>query len=190
MNDDKLKTLLTEADTTAGPASYGSVSAAGIRRRGKRRQIQIIAFPSAVAAMLLVGIGLWSLCTRTPTPPPESVAKIASLEEQIKQLQIQSAETLRLVREVVAAERNQAQLAALEAELAGIRDPLEQMREQADRSAYMLLCQADDFYREMGRAQAAIETYEQVIRVFPDSSWADQARSRLAQIRSNRDNRT
>jgi hypothetical protein len=190
MNEDRIKELLTQADGTAGPASYGSVSAAGIRHRARQRQIRFVAFPATAAALLLLGIGLWNWRSQPPASTHEPGERIASLEEQIRQLQIQSAETLRLVREVVAAERNQQRLVALEDELASIGDPLEEMRRQANETAYVLLCQADRFYREMNQPQSAIDTYEQVIRVFPESPWADEARDRLAQIRSNRTNRT
>lgn len=190
MNEDRIKELLESADRAAGPASYGPVSAAGIRRRAHRRQMRRVALPLAAAAVLLLGFGAWSIGTRTPQPPASgSEERIASLEKQVKQLQAQTESALRLVQNVLAQERQQQRLDALEAELASIRDPREEMRTQADQAAFALVYQADRFYRELKQTQSAIDAYEQVIRVFPQSHWAEEAKARLAKIKTNESNR-
>ncbi len=190
MNEDRIKELLESADRAAGPASYDPISVARLRRRAHRRQMKQIAYPLAAAAALLFGFCIWSVTTRTSLPPDSnSEQRIASLEEQVRQLQTQTASALKLVRSVVAQERQQRRLDALEAELASIRDPRREMQVQADKAAFALVYQADRYYRELKQTQSAIDAYEQVIRVFGESPWADEARSRLAQIKTDESNR-
>jgi tetratricopeptide (TPR) repeat protein len=184
VNEDQIKELLESVDRAAGLPSYGPVSAAGIRRRVHRRQTRQVAFPLAAAALLLLSFSIWSLTTKTPQPSGSgSEERIASLEEQVRQLQTQTESALRLVQDVLAQERQQQRLDALEAELASIRDPRQEMQAQADEAAFALVYQADRFYRELNQTQSAIEAYEQVIRVFPESRWADEAKARLARIK-------
>ena len=72
---------------------------------------------------------------------------------------------------------------ALEAELASIPDPAEQMKQRDEKTAFTLVYQADRMYREMNQAQSAIETYEQVIRLYPQNHWAEVARQRITEIK-------
>ncbi len=190
MNEDRIRELLESADRAAGPPSYGPVSVARIRKRAHRRRMRRVAFPLAAAAVLLLGLSIWSVGTRTSQPPvPESEQRIASLEEQVRQLQTQTESALRLVQDVLAQERQQQRLDALETELASIGDPRQEMLTQADKAAFVLVYQADRFYRELKQTQSAIEAYEQVIRVFPESRWAEEAKARLAKIKTNESNR-
>ncbi len=190
MNEHRIKEWLERVDRAAGPPAYGAVNAARIRRRVRRKQARQVAYPLAVAAVLLLGLGIWSVGTRTPQPSaPTGEERIASLEEQVRQLQARTESALRLVQDVLAQERQRERLDALEAELASIRDPIEQMRDQADRTAFTLVYQADRFQRELNQTQSAIEAYKQVIRLFPESRWADEARERLARIKSNGNDR-
>jgi tetratricopeptide (TPR) repeat protein len=139
--------------------------------------------PTAAAAILLMALGLWSITTRATKPAPQQQQQIASLEEQVKQLQAQTDATLRLVQGVLAEERQQQRLAALEAELASIPDPLAELEKQTDRTAFVLVYQADRLYRELDQTESAVEAYEQVIRLFPQNRWAEVARKRLAEIK-------
>ncbi|MBN1362900.1 MAG: hypothetical protein JW993_20040 [Sedimentisphaerales bacterium] len=187
MNDDRIKALLESTDRVAGRPSYGPLGVASVRRQARRRQVKTLALPAV--AVLLLGFGAWSVRTLTPEPAPRHDERIATLEEQVRQLQAQSEAALALVQEVLAQERQRERLDALEAELASIRDPREELRRQADRTAFTLVYQADRFYRELNQAQSAIEAYEQVIRLFPESRWADEARERLAKIKANGNDR-
>ena len=190
MNEDRIKELLESADRAAGAASYGPVSAARVRRLAHRRHMKQVAYPLATAGGVLLGLTIWSIGTKTVQPPvSDGEQRIASLEEQVKQLQVQTESALKLVQDVLMQERQQRRLDALKAELASIRDPRNEIQAQADRTAFVILYQGDRYYRELKQTQLAIEAYEQVIRVFPESPWADEARSRLAQIKTNESNR-
>jgi hypothetical protein len=141
--------------------------------------------------MLLVGAAVAYLCVRssTPVPVPPQDNQIASLQEQLRQLRQQSEATLRLVQEVVEQERRQERLRVLQAQLTSMTDPVERMRQQADKTAFALVYQADRMYRELNQTESAVETYEQVIRLFPENRWAEVAQNRLSEIKPLRINK-
>lgn len=189
MNDEQIKSLLEDADRAAGPPRYKVVRACEIRARLRRRRSVAIAAPAA-AAVVVCGLALWNL--RQPSEEPAAVPqeRIASLEEQVRQLQEQTETTMRLVHEVLAKERQERRLAALQAELASIPDPAQELQRQTEKAAFALVYQADRMIGEMNQTQSAVETYEQVIRLFPENRWAEVARERLARIRNQRFNKS
>lgn len=189
MNDKRLSELLRQADAAVGPPHLTGIGAAGIRRRIHRRRVAAGGVSTAVAAMLLVA-ALWHIPGSAKRMTGPQNQRIASLEDQVKQLKTQSEETLTLVRDVLAKERQQDRLNALEAELASIPDPVEQMKQQADKTAFTLVYQADRMYREMNQAESAVETYEQVIRLYPQNRWAEVAKQRIAEIKDSRTNKS
>jgi hypothetical protein len=184
MNDERMMELLQQADAADGPPRRIDVSAAGIRRRILRRRIAAGGV-FAVTAGALLAVGLW----QSPGPRPDAKEqRIASLEDEVRQLKTRTEETLALIHDVLAKERQQDRLAALETELASIPDPVEQMKERDDKTAFTLVYQADRMYREMNQTRSAVETYEQVIRLYPQNHWAEVARQRIAEIKNPRTN--
>jgi len=182
MTEDKIKNLLQEADRIAGTPEQVSVNISDIRRRAHYRRILFFKAPIAAAAVILVAAGIWSLLITTPQPP-EQHDKIASLETQIKELQASTDAAISLIHEVLEAERRQSRLNELEVKLASIPDPLEEVQKQVDKTAFILVYQADRMYRELNQTDTAVETYKRVIQLFPENQWAKVARERLAQIK-------
>ncbi len=190
MNNERIKNLLEDADQAAGPPRYKAVRTCDIRAQLRRRRSIAVAASTAAAAVLLCGLALWSGRSRPAEPAAEPQERIASLEEQVQQLRAQTETTMRLVQEVLAKDRQERRLAALQAELASIPDPAEELQRQADETAFTLVYQADRMIREMNQTESALEAYEQVIRLFPQNRWADVARERLARIRNQRFNKS
>ncbi len=191
MNEEQFRTLLQRADDVAGEPTIRGISAAGIRRRIRRRRIITTAVPLAAAAVITIAIATLSHPKPEPTPlPPPQPERIASLEEQVKQLQAQTDATLKLVQEVLEKDRQQRRLAALEAELASIPDPVQQMEERVDKAAFVLLYQADRLYKELNQTESAVAAYKEVIQLFPENQWADVARERLDQIERRQINKS
>ena len=185
MSDQRIEKLLQQADRTAGRPARVRVDIADIRRRANRRRLVNVAGPVATAAVLMIALGIWSITLRTtPTTPEQD--KIASLENQVKQLQARSDAAMSLIREVLEQERRQQRLDKLEAELASIPNPLEEMQKQVDKTASMLVYQADRLYRELNQTHSAVEAYSRVIRLFPENQWAQVARQRLKEIEDKR----
>ena len=189
MSEQEIEKLLQEADRAAGPPKRVRVDLVEILPRARRRRIVNMAGPMAAAAVLVLALGLWSITLRTPKTTPEQ-ERIASLESQVKQLQARTDAAINLIQDVLEQERRQQRLNELEAELAGIPDPIEEMQRQVDKTAFILVYQADRLYRELNQTGSAVEAYNRVIRLFPENRWAQVARQRLAEIKSKKSDQT
>ncbi|MHC4434331.1 MAG: tetratricopeptide repeat protein [Planctomycetota bacterium] len=185
MTEDEIRDLLQEADRIAGRPSRVGVDVFAIRRRAARRRLASLAGPVAAAAVLVIALGIWSHGIITPGPTAEQ-RRIASLESQVKQLQASTDAALALIHEVLEDERRQNRLDELEAELASIRDPLDEIQRQVDETAFYLVYQADRLYRDLNETKSAVETYKRVIELFPRNQWAGVARERLSEIESRK----
>ena len=97
-------------------------------------------------------------------------------------MQVTTDAALKLIHEVIEDERKQRRLDELQAQLAGIPDPREEIPKQIDKTAFTLVYQADRLYYELNRTDSAAEAYKQVIMFFPKNRWADVARERLEDI--------
>ncbi len=185
MEEDKIKSLLQKADQTAGrPGSVPTNLTSAIRRRARQRRFISLAAPLAAAAMVLIAFGVWRLMS-TPAGDTNEQVRLAMLQAEVQQLRAQTDSTLKLVREVIKRQRRRSRLQELEAKLARIPDPLEEMQRQADKTAFVLVYQANRMYNELDQKDSAIETYNRVIDLFPKSKWADVARRRLAEIQNS-----
>jgi tetratricopeptide (TPR) repeat protein len=185
VSEEQIRALLQRADEAGCPPVFGPMTAGRIRQQVRRRRIMIAAGPLAAAAVVLVGASL--LLTRTkPEAPQPQEQRIASLETQIEQLRAQTDATLQLVQEVLAKDRQERRLAALEAELASIPDPRLEIERQVDETAFILVYRADKLYKELNQTKSAVEAYKEVIQLFPQNRWADVARERLSQIERRR----
>ncbi|MHC4517141.1 MAG: tetratricopeptide repeat protein [Planctomycetota bacterium] len=190
MTEERIKELLQNADRAAGPPSFGRVTADGIERRIQRRRLVWVGIPAAAAAVVLLALGLWATSNRPGKPGAQQQQQIASLQDQVKQLQAQTNATLRLVQDVLAKDRQNQRLAALEAELARIPDPMVELAKQTDKTAFILLRQAEQLYYELNQTESAVEAYKQIIQRFPQNQWADVARERLTEIEKRRINKS
>ena len=189
MSEERMRQLLVGADKAAERPTFRDITAAGIRLRVHRKRLVKIAMPTAAAAMIAVAATLWVICVRLQSPQPEP-ERIVSLEEQVRQLQAQTDATLKLVREVLDKDRHERRLAALEAELASIPDPLKEIDRQVDKTAFILVYQADKLYKELNQTESAVQAYKEVIQLFPMNQWAQVARERLSQIEQRRINKS
>ncbi|MCP4258943.1 MAG: hypothetical protein GY774_15780 [Planctomycetes bacterium] len=190
MTEDKIKNLLQEADRRAGlPRPVSANLSAIVRRRAHRRHLLIsLTAPLAAAAVILIAAGVWNLAIRTSGHTKDQ-EKIVSLEIQLEQLQEKTDAAINLIQEVLVAEQKKQSLGELEAQLASIPDPLEQIQSQVDKTARILVYQADRLYSELNRTDSAVETYRRVIKLSPKSRWANQARQRLIEIESRKFNK-
>ena len=184
MKEDKIIDVLQEAGQTAGTLAPVSANLAdSVRRRARKRHFRNIAAPVAATAMMLIALGIWQL----PTEPgrKQEQERIVALEARLQQLQARTDTTLKLIREVLENERRQHRLEELEAKLASIPDPLKEIQEQIDKTAFILCYQADRMYREFNQKDSAVKTYNRVVELFPHSGSAEVAKQRLAEIQND-----
>ncbi len=182
MREDKIPSLLQDADRTAGPPSPVSVDFSAIRRRAGQRRLAASAVPVAAAAVVLVALSIWTAVIRTDRAAEEQ-KKIAALENEVRVLQARTDAALGLIREMVANEQRQRRLDQLQAELTGIPDPLEEVQKQVEQTAFIIVYQADRMYRELNQRDSAIRAYRRTIELFPQTESAEVARQRLEEIK-------
>ncbi len=196
MNEEWIERPLQSADRAAGEPRFRPITAARIRRRMQRRWVVRLAVPAAAAAVIAITAVVEILGTQAgkpqpqPEPQPQPQQRIASLEAQVRQLQAQTDATLKLVREVLEKDRQDRHLASLQAELARIPDPAREIERQVDKTAFILVYQADRLYKELNQTESAVRAYKEVIQLFPRNQWADVARERLSQIEHRRINQS
>ena len=190
MTEDKIKNLLKNADRMAGlPAPVSEHLPTIVRRRAHHRHMLIsMSAPLAAAAVILIAAGLWNYTIRN-TEKKEGQEKIAKLERRLVELQERTDAALNLIQDVLVADQKQRSLVELEVQLASIPDPLDEIQRQVDKTASILVHQADRLYRELNRTESAVETYNRVIELFPNNRWAQKARQRLIEIESRQFNK-
>ncbi len=189
MNEERIGQLVAKADEAAGEPIFRHITTAGIRRQAHRRRFVRVAVPTSVAAVIVLAAALSVISTHKEGSQPQP-RRIASLEEQVKQLQAQTDATLKLVQEVLERDRQDRRLAALKTELASIPDPVKEIDRQVDKTAFILIYQADKLYKELNQTESAVAAYREVIQLFPTNRWATVARERLSQIEQSRINKS
>ena len=182
MTEDKIKKLLQDADRIApAPACFTSALTVSIRKRQRYTRIIKISASSA-AALILIGAGLWALMIPLIGNNTPDRQKIAQLQTEVDQLRAKTDAMLKFVREVIESERRQTHLQELKAQLAAIGDPLVEIQENIDKTAFTLVYEANRMYTELNLKDFAVDAYQRVIELYPENKWADLARKRLTEI--------
>jgi|WetSurMetagenome_2_1015567.scaffolds.fasta_scaffold67555_1 hypothetical protein len=187
MTDEKLKNLLAQTDRIAGAPAEVNINIDNIRRRANRRRILYCARPIAAAASLIIAFALWQGTSKqTKTTPPTQPPLIASIDNQLQQLQDSTNQAIKIIQEIREKEQNQRASAELDTQLASIPDPLEKIQQEVDRTAFILVYSADRMYKELNLTDSAVETYKRVIELFPENQWAKVAQERLETIKTEK----
>lgn len=185
MTDDKIKDLLQKADQTAGMPVMFPVDIYAIYQRAHIRRIAKIATHIAAVFLFISALVIWSLLNRN-VESTMNHEQITPIQAQLMQLNASVDATLKLVNEALEEERKQNRLDELEAQLASISDPLEEVQMQVDKTAFILVYQADRMYREFDLKGSAVRTYKRVIKLFPKTQWAEVAQQRLAEMKNQK----
>jgi len=189
MSDERLKELLCQADEAAGAAPEpGEGLAKRVRRLAWRRRMFRLTLPAVAAAILMMGFGLaiWMSSNTNVTPPPkEGSGTFVNADEteriklELAQLQ-QEADTQReIINMLLEKQRREAELVSLEAELAAMGDPLDEIHRQVEQAAFNFFELAGKKYEEMNLKDSAIADYQMIIKLYPQTRWARLAREKL-----------
>jgi hypothetical protein len=185
MNDDRLKQVLQRADQLAGPAKPMAVDLGEIRRRAAMRRTAWRIGCGAVAAAVALCIWLGQASVRQPESQAASVAsvqRIVQLEAEVQELRASTEMALRVLQEVAEQQQRDRRIAEMKKTLAGIPDPMDQVRQQVSQAAERMVREGDRIWLERRYRQTAIARYKRVIELFPDNEWATVARQRLSHI--------
>lgn len=185
--EDKIKILLQKADQMTANVRPVHIDPAFLRRRASHRRLIInIAAPAAIAVILLFA-SIIVIQAGRPHKPSEQ-KQIVSLQQELKHLQAKTDAVLNLLQQVLEEERQTERLNELQATLASIPDPIEEIQRQVDKTAFILVYQADRLYRQSNKTDSAVQAYNQVIKLFPQNKWAEVARQRLTEIENRKPN--
>ena len=196
MKEDRLKELLQKADRTAPVPRVSPDLAKLVQKAAGRRRKARIAASLAAAAMAAVGITITGWLTqpgRTPVAAPQVVKQIASLQadtpEETSQLRAELDELRReidarmaIIEQMIVRQEQRERLAKLERRLAELGDPLEEVKQQLEKAACTIVYYADRKYNELNLIESAIADYQQVIKLYPQTIWAQKAQNRLENI--------
>jgi len=185
MAEDTLINMLRKADELAGPPTDVLVRASDLRRRVHRRRLTTATISLAGVIVVLFTTGTWRRGGQAERPL--ETLSITALQAQMKALQAKTEAALNLISEVLEQDRISRQMAQHQTELAGMMDGMERARQQVDKTAFILLYQADQLYLHLNQANDAAQKYQQVIRLFPQSRSAQIAQQRLNEIKDKTD---
>jgi hypothetical protein len=175
--------LLREADASAArPVAPAGNLGAAVRAVARRRRRVRAGIGSALAALALVTCGLYALrphgdgivVQRELTPP---VVSPEEARREIARLDAEARSRMAVVERVMATERRRSGVKERR-----VADPLLAVRREQDRTAYLLIYEADRLARKSEARERAVEEYRRVLALFPDTHWASVARERLVEL--------
>jgi hypothetical protein len=140
-----------------------------------------------IMTMLLMGLGVTFWVVGNPPPKSSAISTLADLQAQTEALSVTVNRLCEANLHISRLSRRRERVAQLEARLEVMNDPLEMVKTEVDQAARTLMISADTLSREPGLRQQAIRDYEQVIRLFPDNTWAQVARNRLIRMKTKKD---
>jgi len=189
MAGDPLGEWLRRADAASGPLPPLRTDLAGrVRRQARWRR----ATRTTAGALVLLAVGaVWALWPPAERPTENGAgpiaagtdrqAEIARLQEKVHRLQEEVEWRTVAVERMLTLETQQRRLADLRRRAAE-PDALDRLDQQTDQTAFTLVYQADRMHKELGLEAPAVEGYRRVIRLFPETRWAEVARKRLSEI--------
>jgi len=203
MNEKELQDLLQQVDQRSALPGWSDDLAERVRKKVRRRRQNKRKATTAIVLLLCVStVGLLTLNTKReakdlqPTvvaDRPGEVAKdsqesqeqIAALQTDVKQLEKQINERMAFLEKILAQQAQRNRLAELERKLAALGDPLEKMKRQMDDVALAIYYQANRKLTELNLREDAVAEFRQVIRLFPESIWAEKAQEKLQELNSS-----
>jgi hypothetical protein len=190
MQRDPLIELLKRADAGAPPPRLQTDLAQSVARRlAHRRQWRVL----TVAASLTAAAAVVALAIRLGPPPPLA-ARSGFATHAHEREQRSDAECARIRAEIARIGREASALQSVAARTRALltrqqrshqapappSDPRAEARAQLDMAVVLAVSQAERL--EATSAAVAITAYRDVIDVFPETTWAAQARRRLAAL--------
>ena len=183
MTEEKLKNLLAAADRAAGPPAPVSITLAAVTRRRTRHKLQRLTAVAAAAVAVIIAGGLWHWTAITAKTNEQN--RIARLESDLRRLQVQSDATVKVINDLLEHSERQQRMARLQAKLAAIGDPIAKANEEVETAAFIIVYQADRKWQQFSQTKAAIDDYNTVLKLFPQTRSAKTAKERLAEIQND-----
>jgi hypothetical protein len=187
MNDDRLRMLIEKVDAGAAPRGTSAAELSSLARILYRRQRRRRMAVATTAVVLLCVVGAWQASwfwigvdkTTIADVSPTSAGDIAALKENLAKLEQRIQRQEQVIEGLLAAERYNRVTADMEQRLLKLTGR-ELLDEQLSQTAGTILLCADEENKIPAYKESARESYNLVIKTFPQSIWAEKARDRLA----------
>jgi hypothetical protein len=197
METDRIQELLQQADEKAGdPSLTANLADRTYQIYAQRRRITV-ALSTAAGLILVAGIiylGRGLLFSHQPSESQPIIAvnpeeskqyaqgEIEQLRVEVAQLRAEAEVRTAILAEVLKRQEQQDRIRTLERQVRGQSDPLAEVNRLIERAALVTVYQADRKYNELDLKESAIADYRQVIKLYPETRWAERARQRLTEI--------
>lgn len=202
MQTDQLEKLLREAARGEVAPDVPGDLAERVRRLSGRRRRRRRVLGGAAACVLVAVVGLWAspawnrqiardaaddlaaeavepTVEPTVAPDPQLTAEMAALHERLSRLSDEVAELQAQLDAEAEQRRADRRLAALRRKLATPDSHVLAQGELA-KAAFLLVHRAEQYEKRNRMAEARRE-YDRVVQLFPETTWAKTAQSRLEQ---------
>lgn len=190
MSDDNLQNLIRTTDEMIGPPKpINPGLAQRVRHRATRQRHTKVASLSAAAVLALaLAINLNPKPAKSPPParPPRVAAvaatppvDVARLYREIELLRYEADARAELIAQARARMDRQRRLAHVRYQLATVGDPLDEIDEQIEKAAGIIVHYADRKLNQLDLKESALADYRRVIQRFGQTYWAQVARQRL-----------
>ena len=170
MRDERLHELLRTADAATGLPNALRDVATRVRRRVRRNQLARVTYSAAAVGCIVLAAVIDS-----PTAPETTSTYAAELDLNRLDQQIRLHELT--AEHLLASERQRG--ASTTGVTTQALSPLDELQEQRDVAAAILLHQADRLMFELKQPQQAVAEYRRMIELFPDTPAAATASQRL-----------
>jgi len=204
MQTDQLEQLLREAARGEVAPDVPGDLAERVRRLSGRRRRRRWVLGGAAACVLVAVVGLWAspawnrqaarnaahdvaveAVEPAVAPDPRLMAEMAALRERLARLGDEVAQLQAQLDAEAEQRRADQRLAALRRKLATPDSHVLAQGELA-KAAFLLVHRAEQ-YEKRNRTAEARREYEQVVQLFPETTWAKTAQTRLEQPPQNKE---
>jgi hypothetical protein len=187
MNDDHLRTLIEKADAGVAPPETSAAELSSLARTLYRRRERRRMAAATTAVIILCVVGAWRASwvwngvgkTTIADVSPTSAGDIAALKQNFAKLEQKIQLQEQIIERLLAADRYNRLKAELEQHLLKSTGR-ELLDEQLSRTAGTIMLCADEENKMPAYKESARESYNLVIKTFPQTVWAEKARDRLA----------
>ena len=180
--EDKLITALKQADEVFGSQTSSdaemfanSVRAKLIMQRRARRNYSVVS---------LVVVGVLSLAFYQDMNRRQSAGDLEVMRGQSQMLLLQSQSLLAAAKELNYKSEQEKEIAKLKDELAQVKVSLKDYKAQQNLVVLRMLEKADNMAKDKASIYQAVEVYQSIIKYFPESEYAVDAKHRLEIINS------
>jgi hypothetical protein len=183
MEEMDIRNLLIKADKSLNKGNIEQQDIAlAVRRKLYRGRMMRITSSMLMLFLTASSLGLWQYIA-VRQQMLEGRDKIALLEGRLGKLETKTESKLERIDKTLNRLSRLNNYFQTKTQVANMEDPIEQVRREFDKTGSIIVSSGDRLYRDYNLKSQAIDEYKRVIRLMPESKWAEVARQRINDIR-------